>query len=139
MTGPTAKAGRAAEELIFNEVSTGAADDLVKVTQIARQIVTRFGMSPALGQAVLEPKRLQYLGETQSDFQQKDYSEATAREIDLAVRALIDTAYISAKDILSSRTTDLKAGAKLLLARETITPDDFAPLQRRPPPAAAAE
>ncbi|HSG94415.1 MAG TPA: cell division protein FtsH, partial [Afifellaceae bacterium] len=122
-------AGRAAEDLVFGEFSTGAADDLAKVTDIARQIVTRFGMSEALGQAVLEEQRSSYLGDNVMGLKEKDYSEATAREVDLAVRQLIDDAYGQAKAILEKRANDLKSGAELLLANETITPDDFPQLR----------
>ena len=121
-------AGRAAEQIVFGEVSTGAADDLAKVTDIARQIVTRFGMSEALGQAVLERKSQTYLGEQTIGVREKDYSEQTAREIDLAVKKLIDDAYIRAKEILSERRGLLDQGARLLLEKETLTPDDFPPL-----------
>jgi cell division protease FtsH len=86
-------AGRAAEELVFGEVSTGAADDLGRVTDIARQIVTRFGMDKALGQAVFERQSSSYLGDSVMGIKQRDYSEQTAREIDMAVKALIDEAY----------------------------------------------
>ncbi|SEQ59943.1 ATP-dependent zinc metalloprotease FtsH [Thalassovita taeanensis] len=123
-------AGRASEDIMFGEISTGASDDLAKVTDIARECVTRFGMSADLGQAVLERKELQWLGGRQFDSSSKDYSEATAREVDLAVRKLIDEAYERAKSILSDRRVDLEKGAALLLERETITPDDFAPLRR---------
>ncbi|MBX5085770.1 ATP-dependent zinc metalloprotease FtsH [Rhizobium lentis] len=122
-------AGRAAEAVIFGEVSTGAADDLAKATDVARGCVTRFGMSP-VGQAVLEPQRLQWLGDGQPDLRQKDYSEATAREVDIAIRAMLDEAYEQAKALLTARTADLHAGAKLLLKHETITPADFEPLRR---------
>ena len=118
-------AGRAAESLVFGEISTGAADDLAKVTDVARQIVTRYGMSEKLGQAVLEQQRSRYLGDNVLDVQPKDYSEATAREVDLAVRDLIDSAYQRAKEILADRRQDLEDGAVLLLEKETITPDDF--------------
>ena len=122
-------AGRAAEEIIFAEVSTGAADDLAKATDIARQYVTRFGMSP-VGQAVLEPQRLQWLAQDHPEVHERDYSEATAREVDVAVRDMIETAYRAAKTMLSAHIDDLRAGAKLLLDRETITPVDFTPLRR---------
>jgi len=122
-------AGRAAEQVTFGEISTGAADDLAKVTDVARQIVTRFGMAPEVGQAVLEAQHSAYLGDNMLSVRDKDYSEATSREIDLAVRKLIDEAYARATDILKSRNVDLDAGAKLLLAKETITPDDFPPLR----------
>ena len=122
-------AGRAAEDLTFGEISTGAADDLAKVTDIARQSVTRFGMSKALGQAVLEQQRQSYLGDNALRVTDKDYSEATAREVDLAVRKLIDEAYGRARAILKRRAEDLKAGAELLLERETLTPADYPPLK----------
>ncbi|GLS34491.1 ATP-dependent zinc metalloprotease FtsH [Mesorhizobium tianshanense] len=122
--------GRAAEQIIFGEVSTGAADDLAKVTDIARQCVTRFGMDEVVGQAVLEEQRLQWLGDGPGAPSRRDYSEATAREVDLAVRSMIDQAFASAKELLSGRIADLRAGAKLLLEKETLTPDDFAPLRR---------
>jgi cell division protease FtsH len=123
-------AGRAAEELIFGEVSTGAADDLAKATDVARGCVTRFGMSP-VGQAVLEPQRMQWLNDGQPELRKRDYSEATAREVDIAIRDMIDTAYGTAKEILTARLADLHAGATLLLESETITPADFRPLQRQ--------
>lgn len=121
-------AGRAAEALIFGEISTGAADDLAKVTDVARQIVTRFGMSEKLGQAVLEEQRSRFLDNTVLDVRPKDYSEATAREIDLAVRVLIDRAYGRAVDILTSQRKTLEAGANMLLEKETVTPEDFPPI-----------
>ncbi|GEO84629.1 MULTISPECIES: ATP-dependent zinc metalloprotease FtsH [Alphaproteobacteria] len=123
-------AGRAAEDLVFGEISTGAADDLAKVTDIAREIVTRFGMDPSVGQAVLEPQRQQWLDEGQFRTRPKDYSEATAREVDLAVRKMIAEAYVAAKQALEQRMEELETGAKLLLERETLTPDDYAPLRR---------
>lgn len=121
-------AGRAAEEVIFKTVSTGAADDLAKVTDIARQIVTRFGMSESIGQAVLEEQRSSYLGDEMLNIKQKDYSEATAREVDLAVRKLIAEAYERALQTIELRRADLESGVALLLEKETITPKDFPPL-----------
>ncbi|HSF64766.1 MAG TPA: ATP-dependent zinc metalloprotease FtsH [Paracoccaceae bacterium] len=122
-------AGRAAEELGFGEISTGAADDLVRATDIARQIVTRFGMHPVLGQAVLEQDRGGFLGEDRMAFTPRDHSEATAREVDLAVREIMAAAYARALALLGDRRADLEAGARLLMDRETITPEDFAPLR----------
>ncbi|MFO1307408.1 MAG: ATP-dependent zinc metalloprotease FtsH [Burkholderiales bacterium] len=121
-------AGRAAEQTVFGEVSTGAADDLAKVTDIARQIVTRFGMTEALGQAVLESRSTGFLGDQPIGVREKDYSEETAREIDLAVRSLVDEAFRRALAILAERRATLDEGAKLLLERETLTPEDFPPL-----------
>ena len=124
-------AGRAAEELVFGEISTGAADDLAKVTDIARQIVTRFGMTKSLGQAVLERQTTTFLGDQKLGVKEKDYSEQTAREVDLAVKELIDEAYARAKSILSEQRSILEEGTKLLLEKETITPEDFPPLKQR--------
>ncbi|WP_299788386.1 ATP-dependent zinc metalloprotease FtsH [uncultured Marivita sp.] len=124
-------AGRAAEELIFDEVSTGASDDLAKATDIARECVTRFGMTAEVGQAVLEDKPGQYLDQHGPMLTTRDYAEETAREIDLAVRELIEQAYEQAKSILAAHLADLKTGAALLLDRETITPENFPPIARR--------
>lgn len=126
--------GRAAEELVFGEISTGAADDLDKVTDIARQMVTRFGMAEGLGQVVYEPQRQAFLGE-QWGMKPKDYSEETAREIDEAVRRLVEEAYEKAKSVLIARRSELEEGARLLLEKETLTPEEFPPLAARRPSA----
>jgi cell division protease FtsH len=121
--------GRAAEELVFNEISTGAVDDLDRATDIARQMVARFGMAEALGQRVYEPQRQAFLGETIIGTRPKDYSDETNREIDVAVRRLVDDAYEKAKATLVSRRKELEEGTALLLQKETITPADYPPLQ----------
>lgn len=129
-------AGRAAEHLAYGQISTGAADDLIHATDIARQLITRFGMSTELGQPVLERQRATYLGEHMQGAAEKDYSEQTAREIDLGIRDLLEEAYGRAKTLLSSRRGDLDAGAHLLLEKETLTPEDFpALLPLKPAPA----
>ncbi len=132
-------AGRAAEDLTFGDISTGAADDLAKATDVARQFVTRFGMAEDVGQAVLEGERSSYLGENVLNLRQKDYSEATAREVDLAVRGLMDEAYGKAKSILTQRASELEDGAQLLLEKETVTPDDFPPIRSAVSAEAAAD
>ncbi|NYS23687.1 ATP-dependent metallopeptidase FtsH/Yme1/Tma family protein [Rhodobacteraceae bacterium 2376] len=129
-------AGRAAEQIAMGEISTGAADDLMRATDIARQIVTRFGMHPDLGQAVLEPERGGFLGEDKVGYAPREHSEATAREVDLAIRAALEHAYGRALELLEARRSDLEAGTKLLLERETITPEDFPPLRPARPAAA---
>jgi cell division protease FtsH len=126
--------GRAAEEMIFNEISTGAADDLDRATDIARQMVTRFGMSEALGQRVYEPQRQAYLGEALVGSKPKDYSDETNREIDIAIRKLIEEAYAKAIAVLNGCRKDLETGTALLLEKETITPEDFPALQKQPYP-----
>ncbi|QVM93886.1 ATP-dependent zinc metalloprotease FtsH [Pseudomonas entomophila] len=118
-------AGRAAESLAFGQVSTGAADDLGRATDIARQLITRFGMSPDLGQPVLERQPTGYLGESVLRQERRDYSEQTAREVDLGIRSLLEEAYGRARILLEQRRDDLDAGARLLLAKETITPEEF--------------
>ena len=122
-------AGRAAEEVVYDEISTGAADDLAKATDIARQSITRFGMSAALGPAVLEEEKQQWLGDG-TGMRSRDFAEETAREVDLAVRDMLEEADAAARDLLRARIDDLRTGARLLMERETITPDDFPPLRR---------
>ena len=125
--------GRASEEIVFGEISTGAADDLDRATDIARQMVTRFGMAEALGQRVYEPQRQAFLGDAMIGTRPKDYSDETGREIDIAVRKLIDEAYEKAKATLNARRKELEAGTALLLEKETITPEDFPPLEGQHP------
>lgn len=125
-------AGRAAEQLVLGSISTGAKDDLAKTTDIARQMVTTFGMNEEVGQAVLEKERASYLAENMLAVREKDYSEQTAREVDVAVRELIDEAYGKASALLERRRADLEAGVAMLLERETITPDDFPALRQKP-------
>lgn len=90
-----------------------------------------------MGQAVLERKSATCLGEHLQDIGEKDYSEQTAREIDLGIRALLDEAYQRAKTLLESRRADLDTGGRLLLERETLTPEEFAPFLPIKRPAAA--
>ena len=118
-------AGRAAEEIMFNEISTGAADDLTKVTDIARELVTKFGMSEEVGQTVYERERSAYLGEQSFGLTPKDYSEDTASKIDQEVRRLIDDSYTQAQALLQKNRAQLEEGSEMLLEKETITPDDF--------------
>jgi cell division protease FtsH len=131
-------AGRAAEQLVVGDISTGAADDLARATDIARQIVTRFGMYAGMGQAVLEPDRGGFLGDGPALFTPRDHSEATAREIDLAIRDIIATAYDKAKALLATRRADLDAGTALLMQQETVTPAEFPALQQPAPALAPA-
>ncbi len=125
--------GRAAEELVFKEISTGAADDLDRATDIARQMVARFGMAETLGQRVYEPQRQALLGDDIIGTRPKDYSDETNREIDIAVRRLVDQAYEKAKATLTARRKELDEGTALLLKKETITPADYPPLQGKSP------
>ena len=117
--------GRAAEELIFGHFSTGAADDLQKVTAIARAIVTRYGMHGELGHVVYEKERPNYLGQVAPSLGDKPYSEATAREIDLAVREIVAGMYRRTRELLHARETLLRESAAELLERETLGEPDL--------------
>jgi len=121
--------GRAAEEIVFGEISTGAADDLVKATDIARAMVTRYGMDAALGRTAYETESGGYLGQPMEGGGRR-YSEETAHDIDEAVKERLDAAFAHAKDILEQRREELDAYAKRLLAEETLDEDDLAPLRR---------
>jgi cell division protease FtsH len=112
--------GRAAEKLVFDHLSTGAADDLAKVTDVARTMVTRYGMVPELGHMSYESQSPAFLGEGPSAFRTRDYSDDTAREIDTAVRAMVQSAFDKALAILSEERDALEKGARQLLEKETL-------------------
>jgi cell division protease FtsH len=119
-------AGRAAEQLIFGELSTGAADDLAKVTDIARGMVMRYGMDETLGSVSYDTEPGRFLGQPEGAFwQHRRYSEASADSIDNAVRALIDAALQRALGILRQNRDQLEQGAKALLEKETLTADEL--------------
>ncbi len=126
--------GRAAEELVFNEVSTGAASDLEKVTKMARAMVMRYGMSKKLGPLVYGKKEeLVFLGKDIGE--QRDYSEALAEEIDNEVRRIIRGAYEKAQTILAEQREALDRVVKHLLDKETLYGDEFvAAFEGRPLP-----
>jgi cell division protease FtsH len=128
--------GRAAEQLVFGEISTGAADDLMKATDIARSMVTRYGMEEKLGQVALETQPGPYLG-LPIEGGGRRFSEDTAREIDVAVRERIDRTYQRALEILRSRRADLDRLAKTLLEKETLTAEEL-PAPTPPPERKAA-
>ncbi len=116
--------GRVAEELIFNEITSGARDDLDKTTQIARQMVTRYGMSNVLGPMVYGRKEeLVFLGRELSE--QRDYSEAVAKEIDREVKAIVDIAYRRARETMEAHIGKLRLIAEKLIEVETLTAEEF--------------
>jgi len=117
--------GRAAEILVFGEISTGAADDLDKATDIARNMVTRFGMHEELGQMTYEEPRSSFLGETGLSLTPRRYSEETAREIDCAVRELTEQAREKATHILTANRDRLEEGARRLLEKETLLAEEL--------------
>jgi cell division protease FtsH len=132
-------AGRAAEKLVFGEVSTGAADDLVRATEIARAIVARYGMGDALGQVSLDPERPSFLGQAPEPGPgSRRYSERTAERIDEAVRAIVERCYERALELLETNRSALERGAAELLRRETLGEEDLARIvdQRGTPVAA---
>ncbi len=123
--------GRAAEQLIFGSVSTGAADDLAKVTDIARSMVTRYAMIPGLGQMTYESEARGFLGGGGPALQQRTYSEETAREIDCAARRLSEDAFAHATGILQRNRTVLEESARALLDGETLDQQQLDPYFRR--------
>jgi cell division protease FtsH len=116
--------GRAAEELIFGEITTGASNDLEKVTATAKQMVMRFGMSEKLGPRVFGHEHGQpFLGREFSA--EPDYSNEIAREIDDEVRRIVESAHQRAKTILTDHQQDLRKISEILVKRETIEKEEF--------------
>jgi cell division protease FtsH len=128
--------GRAAEKLVFEQVSTGAADDLAKATEIARSLATRYGMVEKLGNVTYDRPPSPFLGGPIAEpWAERRYSEETAREIDCAVRNLIAQATDKATSILRSKQDVLTCGARRLLEKETLAEADLLALLGRPGPA----
>jgi cell division protease FtsH len=121
--------GRAAEEVMFEHLSTGAANDLAKVTEIARSMVMRYGMVKSLGHVAYEEERPPFLGGPLPTGH-REYSEATAREIDVAVRQIVDGTYEKAVAILRRERALLERWALKLLDRETLVERDLEELRR---------
>lgn len=116
--------GRAAEEIVFDDITSGASNDIERVTKLARTMVTRLGMSGELGPMVYgQQEELIFLGREISE--QRDYSEAVAEKIDQEVRLLVNDAYKQARAILSKYRDRLDAVANRLLEIETLSRDEF--------------
>ena len=124
--------GRAAEILLGEDVSTGAADDLVKATDIARAMVLRFGMDEKLGPVAWDTEQGQFLGEPGAFWRPRRFSDETSREIDQAVRTRLEQALERAIAILRENRAELDTGAASLLAHETLSGDNI-PKPRRVP------
>ncbi len=120
--------GRAAEQIAFGRLSTGAADDLQKVTDIARSMVMRYGMDEKLGHVTYEAERRGFLGQEFLPPTQRTYAEETAREIDCAVRELVASVFARALEPLATHRATLDAGARLLLEKETLSEADLTQL-----------
>jgi cell division protease FtsH len=116
--------GRAAEEIVFEEITTGASNDIEKVTATAKQMVMRFGMSDKLGPRVFgHDHGMPFLGREFSS--EPDYSDEIAREIDDEIRRIVESAHQQAKDILLEHRESLTTISEILLKRETIEREEF--------------
>ncbi|NWG35085.1 MAG: ATP-dependent metallopeptidase FtsH/Yme1/Tma family protein [Chloroflexi bacterium] len=116
--------GRVAEELVFDDITSGASNDIEQVTRLARTMVTRLGMSGELGPMLYGQKEeLIFLGREISE--QRDYSEAVAEKIDAEVRKIVDDSYKLAKKLLTKYRKQLDAVAQRLLEVETLTREEF--------------
>ncbi|MDR3615831.1 MAG: ATP-dependent zinc metalloprotease FtsH [Candidatus Obscuribacterales bacterium] len=126
--------GTAAEQVQFNLKSTGSADDLEKATELARHMVSQFGMSQNLGMAVYEsgPRNLNANNEFNGSIN-KNCSERTAREIDCEIRSLINEAFNTATEILVSHKFALDAGAQMLIEKETLSRDELITIKNMSP------
>ena len=114
--------GRAAEQLFFGDISTGAADDLAKATDIARDMVMRYGMAERLGPVSYESQRPAFLtgGAPDMGWHERRYSDATAHAIDLAVQRILEAALTRTIALLERQRDVLERGARLLLEKETL-------------------
>jgi cell division protease FtsH len=125
--------GYVAEKLVFNELSTGASNDIERISSTARRMVTEFGMSEELGPLALGKKEeLVFLGREISE--QRNYSDEVAYKIDQEIRRLVDEAYERAEAVLVQHMDKLKAMADLLIERETIDADEIETLFTEPRP-----
>jgi cell division protease FtsH len=123
--------GRAAEELIFDDITSGASNDIEQVTRMARAMVTRLGMSPELGNMTYGQKEeMIFLGREISE--QRDYSEAVAEQIDREVRKIVEDAYKTSKAVLKKYRKQLDLVAQKLLEVESLNREEFEKLF--PPP-----
>lgn len=123
--------GRAAEQVVFNEISTGASDDLARATDIAQAMVLRYGMSDALGNVVHDREQSAYLQTPYPVPKSRNYSEETANKIDAAVRALLDQALERAINILNTNRAVLDETAEELLETETLNQPEIEALKQK--------
>jgi cell division protease FtsH len=127
--------GRAAELIVFNHLSTGAADDLRRVTDIARSMVTRYGMSKKLGSVAYERDPGNFLAGADRPYpvREREYADGTAAAVDEEVRAIVDDVFERAQGILKARRAILDRAAKKLLEKETLEQSDLEALIRETP------
>ncbi|MGO8919464.1 MAG: ATP-dependent zinc metalloprotease FtsH [Stellaceae bacterium] len=133
--------GRAAEYIIFHHLSTGAADDLAKVTSIARDMVTRYGMDEKLGPVSYDADRPTFLPGAPAPMEQRSYSDETAHAIDQAVQLIVERTFARTVSVLERQRDLLERGAGLLLQKETLDEADLEAIktQLRPEKAVAAQ
>jgi len=131
--------GRASEHLVFGHLSTGAADDLAKVTDIARSMVMRYGMDEKLGHVAYESESPRFLDVPEAMPRGREFSEEVAQEIDRSVRTLTDRAFEKATRALTERRETLDRGARLLLQRETLNEEELARIVKSPAPISEGE
>ncbi len=117
--------GRASEHLVFGHLSTGAADDLAKATDIARSMVMRYGMEAKLGHVSYEGESARFLDVPQPMVRRHEFSEEVAREIDRAVKAILDAAFENATRVLAQQRSTLDRGSALLLEKETLNEENL--------------
>lgn len=117
--------GRAAESIIFSDVSTGAADDLARATEMARSMIVRFGMVAELGQVSYESEATPMLGGPASSWRPRNYGDETAAAIDRALKSLVANAFETARSVLERNRQVLGDSAADLLAHETLTQSDL--------------
>jgi cell division protease FtsH len=120
--------GRAAEKLIFNHLSTGASDDIARATDIARNMVTRYGMDPTLGFVVYEENHQTFLGQQGPGVNGCKISDNTAQQIDTSVRKIIDDTFVGTYTIMEKNRAVLERCAKILLEKETLLEKELAEL-----------
>jgi cell division protease FtsH len=126
-------AGHATEQLIFGDITTGAANDLEHATNLARKMVTEYGMSDKLGPRTFgRREEMVFLGKEITE--QRNYSEKIAQEIDEEVHALIQCAHSVAREILTQSKAKLIQIAKRLLVEETLEEEELEKLFNEPPP-----
>jgi len=122
--------GRAAEYITFGHLSTGAADDLAKVTSIARDMVARYGMDEKLGPVSYDAERPSFLqGAAVPNWEQRSYSDETAHAIDQAVQRIVERVFARTVAILKNQHDTLERGATLLLQKETLDENDLKAIQ----------
>ena len=121
--------GRVAEELTFQEITTGAADDLKKATEISRRMVTDFGMSEVLGPVAIGNRHEQpFLGRDITE--DRNYSEQVASTVDKEISTIIEDCYARARQLLNEHRTQVKALVENLLERETLTGEEIRAIMR---------